>query len=276
MSKITPKFSVLMPLFYKENYIFLDQSLYSIYTQTLLPDEILLIKEGKLSYELTEVVTKWNLNDKIHLRVIDADSYGVKGLPECLNIGIKESRNEWIARFDSDDYCLENRFDIQMNFIAKTKVDILGCQLDEYDETLTKYISTKKVPLDEKDIIKFSKLRNPFNHQTVIFNKKAALELGGYPNLRSNEDYGLWGQFIVNNKRVMNLPDTLVKARCGDSFINRRRGLKYIKGEISSIIYLYKIGLFRIDTFIIQLLGRGLIRLMPNQFVKYLYKSIRK
>lgn len=46
------KFSVLLSLYFKENPTFLRQSLDSILNQTLLPDEIVLVKDGRLTKEL--------------------------------------------------------------------------------------------------------------------------------------------------------------------------------------------------------------------------------
>ena len=45
------------------------------------------------------------------------------GLTKSLNILINKSQGEYIARHDSDDISLPNRFDEQLNYLNKYKVD---------------------------------------------------------------------------------------------------------------------------------------------------------
>ena len=46
------RFSVLLSVYIKENALYLKQSLDSIFNQTLLPNEIVLVKDGPLTKEL--------------------------------------------------------------------------------------------------------------------------------------------------------------------------------------------------------------------------------
>jgi glycosyltransferase involved in cell wall biosynthesis len=56
------KFSVLMSIYFKENPIYFRQSLDSIFKQTLLPNEIVLIKDGPLPIELDTLITEYKDN----------------------------------------------------------------------------------------------------------------------------------------------------------------------------------------------------------------------
>lgn len=49
-------FSVLLSVYYKEKPEFLQQSLDSILSQTLLPNEIILVKDGPLTKELDSLI----------------------------------------------------------------------------------------------------------------------------------------------------------------------------------------------------------------------------
>ena len=55
------------------------------------------------------------------------------------------------------------------------------------------------------------------------------------------EDYAFWGHFFVNDLKVANLPDILVKARTGKGLIVRRAGIGFLKGELVGIKYLHDI-----------------------------------
>ncbi len=50
------KYSVLMSVYYKESPLFLKQSINSMIEQTIKPDEIVLICDGKLTNELEKVI----------------------------------------------------------------------------------------------------------------------------------------------------------------------------------------------------------------------------
>ena len=60
-------FSVLLSLYKKELPFYLQQSLNSLFSQTLLPDEIILVKDGPLTAELDAVVSE---DDVGHLAVL--------------------------------------------------------------------------------------------------------------------------------------------------------------------------------------------------------------
>lgn len=53
------RFSVLLSLYYKENPIFLRESLHSVFGQTLQPDEVILVEDGPLTPALYEVVEEF-------------------------------------------------------------------------------------------------------------------------------------------------------------------------------------------------------------------------
>lgn len=48
--------SVLISIYYKENKNYLSQALDSILTQTVRPDEVILVKDGELTEELDNVI----------------------------------------------------------------------------------------------------------------------------------------------------------------------------------------------------------------------------
>ena len=52
-------FSVLLSLYHKESALFLHQSLESVFAQTLLPTEVILVEDGPLSEELHAVVKEF-------------------------------------------------------------------------------------------------------------------------------------------------------------------------------------------------------------------------
>ena len=59
------KYSVLMSLYIKEKPEYLDQAVKSMVEQTLKPDEIVIVKDGKITSELQNVLNKYEKNHQI-------------------------------------------------------------------------------------------------------------------------------------------------------------------------------------------------------------------
>lgn len=57
MNKV--KFSVLLSIYYKEKPEYFRECMESIYLQTVLPDEIVLVEDGKLTDELYEAISEY-------------------------------------------------------------------------------------------------------------------------------------------------------------------------------------------------------------------------
>lgn len=268
--------SVLVSLFFKEKPEYINDALKSLYDQTYQADEIMLIVEGQLTDEHDKVLDYWNGKFRPGvLRIIHAGQ--VKGFPACLNLGLESTKCAYIARFDSDDECVPYRFEKQMAFLKNNPdVVLLGGQIEEFDDHMEVSMGVRRVPTTQTEIISYSKQRNPFNHQTVIYKRDIAIALGGYPLMAANEDYAFWSLFMVNKYKVANLPDILVKARTGEGLINRRSGRKYLKGELATIKYIYQIKAINLIQYLWLYITRSIGRMLPKRLIKMIYGSIRR
>ena len=164
-----PDFSVLMSVYYKERPDFFDLALNSINNQTLFPTEIVLVEDGPLTSELEQVIKKYKRIWRDKLKIIKLTKNS--GLGVALQEGTKHISTEWIARMDTDDISVPNRFEIQLEEVKKhPNYAIIGGQVDEFVNSTKNIVGNRKVPLDKLDIYNFAKYRNPFNHPTVIKN----------------------------------------------------------------------------------------------------------
>lgn len=106
---MSPNYSVLISVYYKERPIYLKSALDSVLNQTLPPSEIILVKDGPLTAELENVLSSYDTN---LLKVIPLPDN--LGLSKALNIGLKHCSYEFVARMDTDDICypyrLKNKF----------------------------------------------------------------------------------------------------------------------------------------------------------------------
>ncbi len=266
-----------MSLFWKEKPEYLDKALESLYNQTILPTEILIVVEGSLTNDLLKVTEKWvNIfTDKVLKFVSSGEK---KGLPACLNVGLLKSIGDIIIRFDTDDWCYPNRIEEQVNFLANNnEIALISAPMEEYDVNLANLESIRKVPLSHEEILNYAKWRNPFNHPSVAFRKNIAINLGGYPLVNANEDYAFFCNFICNGYKTENTPNPIVKARTGKDLAKRRSGKKYLMGEVECLNYLRKIGFYTKPQYFFHLFSKKIIRSLPSSLVGIIYKyTLRK
>jgi glycosyltransferase involved in cell wall biosynthesis len=155
-------FTVLMPVHDLAKTDLLKKSIYSVLNNSLRPKEFLIIVDGSISKEKIFFLNSLKKN-KI-FRIFFLKKIGLVG---ALNYGIIKSKFNIIARADSDDINLKNRFFKQINFFIKNNLDILGSNIVEKIE---KKIYVKNI-ISTPSIFHFI-FFNPINHMTVVFNKK--------------------------------------------------------------------------------------------------------
>lgn len=267
------KFSVLMSLYYKETITNLHDSLFSIASNDVLPDEVVIVYDGPLSSELEGVVNSFN--SKLNLKIIRLKKN--VGLGIALNHGLQACENEWVFRMDTDDICTPTRFREQLVAIdSHPEIDIIGGYIVEFDGSIDNPVGVRKVPLQEHEILHGAKYRSPFNHMTIAFKKSVVIEVGSYQHHYCMEDYNLWIRILSAGYHAMNLDTVLVNVRAGDSMLKRRRGIQYFASELKMAKLKYKtrmqgpIGAAGI------LFVRGIPRLLPLFILRSIYFILRR
>lgn len=266
------KFSVLMSIYHKENSEYLNSSIGSIWDkQTLKPDEIVLVEDGKLNDELYFVIRAWK--KKLSNRLVIVKLEENIGLARALNVGLKFCSHDLIARMDSDDISLPNRFELQIKYMTQNKqVVACGSYIEEFNRNI---ISKVVFPVDKDSIRKFIKLRSPICHPSVVFRKDIILKVGGYPDIRLCQDYALWSILLSKGYTITNVPQVLLRFRINDDFF-RRRGFDSFKYEVIVIWIQYKEGIINLFDFIKAFCLRFMLRLSPVFIKKIAYRSLRK
>lgn len=264
--------SVLISVYYKEKPEYLDEALKSIVNQTLKPEQIVIVKDGKLTSELELVLNKYkeNYNELIDIYELEKNT----GLGYALNFGVEKCRNEYIARMDTDDIAPIYRLEEQAKIMKmNSDLDILGGYIEEYDEKMEEVLSIRKVPLTMEKIKKSIKTQCPFNHGSVMFKKQAIIKSGNYSNVKL-EDYDLWARMLKNNCIMANTDIILNKMRTGDELYKRRNGMSYVEKvvEIENKLLEYKI-INRFE-YIRNIFMRIILALIPVKIKKCIYINI--
>ena len=220
------KFSVLMSIYFKERPEFFIRSMDSILNQTVLPSEIVLVEDGKLTKELEDIILDYEKKYDI-LKVIRFDLN--RGLGYALNDGLRECKYNYVFRMDTDDICKNNRFERQIEYLKDhPDIDVLGTNILEFQNDITEDMRVKKMPVGSY-IDEYIKKRSPVNHMTVCFKKDKVLSVGSYMPLYHLEDYYLWVRMYLKGMKFENIDEELVYARIGNGFYKRRGDKEQIK-----------------------------------------------
>lgn len=235
--------SVLQSVYDGDDSCHFRDSLKSLVVSKEYFDRLVLVVDGPIKKELSNVITEYSEHLKIDILWLKNN----KGLPNALNQGLRHIGKGIVFRFDSDDISDPDRFSDQLRFIQNhglKKKFVIGSSIEEFNDIPGDLKKFRSPPL-KKNVKSF--FFNPINHMTACYKCEDILEIGGYPDIPGFEDFALWDMCIKNNFKIFNMPKVLVYARVGNNFNARRSGISYIKREI-------KFGFYR-------------LQLRPNYFI---------
>lgn len=267
------KYSVLMSVYYKENPIYLDISLESMMNQSVKPSEFILVEDGKLTPELYTIISKYKKLYSGIFKTIELE-HNV-GLGLALKIGVENCSYEYIARMDSDDFSLPNRIERELAVLKeKPEIGLIGTNVIEFSGSIDNAISKVVLPEEDKDIVEFSKRRNPFRHPSIMFKKSEAVKAGNYRDYYLCEDYDMWLRMIRNGCKCYNIQEPYVYMRISEDFYKRRGGYKYYKSIRKFKKEQLDNGYFSIIDYVESIVPHMVVCFMPNCCRDFVYKKL--
>lgn len=270
-----PNFSVLMSVYYKENPVFFRESLDSLMHQTTMPNEIVLVKDGPLSVELDDLISEFTGKYPNLFKIIVLPEN--KGLGNAMSIGTLECKNEIIARMDTDDICVLNRFEKQIKFLSSNpNIDLVGTNVEEFNRNPGDLKRYRKMPEKGKALLSYSRFRNPVNHPSVMFRKSKVLEAGNYNSeILLFEDFSLFIRMLGKGASFYNLQENLLYFRTGLGIdvIKRRSGLFYVKNEWKFALLSLRIGNLNFLEWLFYVCTKLPLRLLPPKVILFVYNK---
>ncbi len=265
-------FSVLMSLYSKESPEYLRQSLDSVFSQTRRADEVILVEDGPLTFELDSIVKEYE-NKYPELKVIALDKN--HGLGKALNEGLKHCSFDLVARMDTDDIAREDRFERQLQiFNIYPQVEIVSSWIEEFDSDTGVILSQRKLPEYPFEIYEFGKKRCPINHPAVMFRKNSVLFAGGYIPFPLFEDYYLWVRLLLNGANFYNVQESLLRFRTSKDMYKRRGGFKHALDEIRFQKHIKRLGYTSWEQFFANISIRFVVRVIPNSIRTWVYRHL--
>lgn len=260
------QYSVLMSVYGKDKPEYLAASIESMLNQTVPPEQFVLVLDGPVPEEIHKVIRQY---------AVDMDFFTVvelprnSGLGKALDAGLKECRNELVARMDADDISLPHRCEKELRFFAQNeKLALCGTHIEEFYDDLEDVRTIRKVPTDYESIQKYIRRRQPFNHPTVMFKKSEVIRCGGYGALKRKQDYDLFSRMIHQGCYALNVDEPLLKFRADESNYKRRKSWSYVKGSMKAGLLNYRRGYCSFGDLMYIVCGQMGLFLMPLGVMK--------
>ena len=260
-----------MSLFLKENPAHFDRSMESIWDdQVRKPDEVVLVIDGPITNELENSVVLWREKIPV-LKIVRLEQNS--GLAIALNEGTKHCDCDYIARMDTDDISLPERFKLQEDYLTiHPEVFVLGGGMIEFNDE-ERELQPRFMPLTTEEIKNAICKTSPFVHPSV-FIKKNLFENGltYNPKCRKYQDLEFWFRILAAGYEVANLDKVLIKFR-KDPFMYDKRNKTAsaeLKIALNGIHSLYGLFTWR---YIYPLL-HYMFRLLPPKVCLFFYKHV--
>ena len=171
-----PKISVIVPVYNQELYI--SRCIRSLLSQKFpINDYEIIVINDSCTDSTSSILEKFRED------IVILTNEKNKGLPYCLNIGIKAARGNYIVRVDSDDYVNSNFLSILYLFVEENRsFDAAACDYYLVD--------------DRENIIERKNCMDDPIGCGIIFRQEQLIEIGMYDsNFLMNEDKDLRHRF---------------------------------------------------------------------------------
>lgn len=163
-----------------------------------------------------------------------------RGVSCSLNMGIRASRGEYIARMDGDDISTPDRLAKQVAFMdANPHIAVCGSHV----ETMGGARSVVKRPLGSAAIKCFLLAGPPFSHPSVMMRRTVLERHALYydEGIGAAQDYDLWFR-VLQVAAGWNLNEVLLKHRLHDQQVSVGRGVEQemnagrVRGEVLRLL----------------------------------------
>jgi glycosyltransferase involved in cell wall biosynthesis len=214
----SPRVTVVMPVWNAAR--FLRVAMDSILRQSYDSFEFVVIDDG--SSDGTKEVLREYTDPRV--RLVHNDSH--RGLVYCLNAGLSLAGGEYVARMDGDDVSYPERLSAQVRFLESERdVALVGTWANLVDDK-GDVLREIRTPSSSREIRELLLNSNLFVHSSVMFRKRAVLEVGGYQRVRPDtdtaQDYHLWLR-LADRYPLANLAEILMDYRIHADQVSMRR-----------------------------------------------------
>jgi glycosyltransferase involved in cell wall biosynthesis len=222
-----------MAVYNTENYV--HDAIQSVLSQPYSNFEFIIIDDFSID-NTSKIVMEFD-----DPRIVFIQNTKNLGLAASLNKALDMACGKYIARMDSDDICLKDRFIKQIGFLEKNdQIDICGGFVSRIDKNGKIFKSLSRVPIDDK-YIKANTVFNPqFFHPTIVFRTSFIRRHHVRYNTlyKKSQDFELWSRLMrKGNCKMANISSIVLRYRdLKDK--NEKRKRNYVQTKVANSIRL--------------------------------------
>ena len=179
-----PSVSVIIPTFNRSRWLI--RALRSVLKQTFRDYEVIVVDDGSSDDTYQALTSYMPMIRYVHQEVN-------RGVSAARNSGIRRAAAPWIAFLDSDDYWLEDKLSVQMEFLERNKGTLI-CQTEEiWIRDGRRVNPRRKHRKPSGDIFTQSLKLCLVSPSSVVLKSSLLDEIGLFDeSLPAAEDYDLW------------------------------------------------------------------------------------
>jgi glycosyltransferase involved in cell wall biosynthesis len=202
--------SVLLPVYGEANFI--SEAIISTLDNIEVEDKLIVLLD-RISDNTKIIIEDFASKDE-RIMIINSPS---PGITSALNLGVTYSDTNFIARMDADDVVINDRFNIQKEFLrSHPEYILIGSNIKLIDSG-GKSLGMKFFPSRHHTIKQMLFFYNPIAHPSVMIRRTSLLKSGLYKiGTDGYEDYFLWKKLIHFGK-FKNTRKCLLKYRIHDN-----------------------------------------------------------
>lgn len=251
-----PAMSVIMSE-YNTDPAVLKASILSILNQNFTDFEVIIVDDCGAN-DMKKVAESFG---DARLRVVENSTN--QGLALSLNTAVASAKADYVVRMDTDDIALPDRLSTLYEYIQRhPEYAVVGSLALEFSSTGDEGVLASRGEKTAHSLMRGDSLVHP----SVIINKDAFLDVGGYKEYKRAEDLGLWCALVMKGYRLYVIDKVLLRYRVNDNDY-KKRTLRNRTGEIKVRLEYYpKFNASPFDyLFIIKSIIAGIL---PHKFVR--------
>ncbi|WP_236034517.1 glycosyltransferase [Bifidobacterium saguinibicoloris] len=278
MTETVQPFCVLMSVYQGETLAHLQRAVASATVeQTLPPEQCVIVRDGPVPQDMQRYLDDLEDDDSArHItRFTIVPLEHNDGLAHALNVGLAHCDHELVARADSDDISLPDRFATQLPLFRSGAIDVAGSAIREFSGDETHLGQVRTLPAGGPELARYARLQSPLHHPSVVFRKSAVLAAGGYPEHAGRfEDYLLWERMLLRGARMRNVGAPLVLYRVDAGAYERRGGRDMFREEVRLQRRFLADGFVTRTQFLRNVTVRAVYRLVPTRARRAAYRAL--
>jgi glycosyltransferase involved in cell wall biosynthesis len=233
--------------------------------------DVLIVDDGSTTDLLDETEIKQSFKGKGQIDFLYMQENG--GITKALNHGLaylKDKEYKYIARLDAGDICLNDRFQVQANYLRNNPdIHLVGSHIIVKD-LQGNFLFNIKVPTDPEQMKnRMFVSSSTVIHPTIMFKTEILQKISSYPTKYYTEDYAFYFE-VLKEFRISNLDQFLLEKELNPNSMSLKNRKRQASARLAVIKDNFYFGFYPVYGF----LRNYILYLVPNSTIISIKKRI--